>query len=119
MFNEEGRLPLEMDPKMAWATSHPEWFPMEIKTAPYEMLVRVPGIGPLSAKRIVELRRSSVITDPRQLTKLGVIAKRAASFLLFNGRIFATPAPSRPRQMNLWSFPLTHSEEAITIGPTF
>ena len=119
VFNEEGRLPLEMDPKMAWATSHPEWFPMEIKTAPYEMLVRVPGIGPLSAKRIVELRRSSVITDPRQLTKLGVIAKRAASFLLFNGRIFATPAPSRPRQMNLWSFPLTHSEEAITIGPTF
>ena len=119
VFDERSLLPLNVDPKMAWATSHPEWFPMEIKTAPYEMLVRVPGIGPISAKRIVDNRRSSVITDIKHLTRLGVVTKRAASFLLFNGRIFATPAPSRPRQMNLWSFPLTHSEEAITIGPTF
>jgi putative DNA modification/repair radical SAM protein len=85
-FDEQGHLPLAADPKLAWALRHPEFFPLELSTAPVEMLLRVPGIGLLSAKRIVEARRTTAITDLRQLTRLGVVAKRAAPFLLLGGR---------------------------------
>jgi putative DNA modification/repair radical SAM protein len=118
VFDENGLLPLAVDPKMAWAMRHPEFFPIEIQTAPYEMLLRVPGIGPISAKRITELRRSSIITDLKHLTRLGVVTKRAAPFLLLRGRAFPLPVSPRPIQMDLWSFPLTTREEAATIGPT-
>jgi len=104
VFDERGHLPMAFDPKMAWAIGHPEFFPLEIIRADYEKLLRVPGIGPISANRIVELRRSSVITDARQLTRLGVVMKRAAPYLLLHGRPL-TPAPRRvkPAQLDLWS----------------
>jgi putative DNA modification/repair radical SAM protein len=105
-FNEQDHLPLETDPKMAWAGRHPEFFPLDIKTAPYERLIRVPGIGPVSAKRIVELRRTLTLTDARQLIRLGVVVKRAAPFLLLRGRSLV-PISSQTRnkstQLNLWS----------------
>lgn len=106
VFNEQGRLPPDMDPKMAWAMKHPEFFPIEIQAAPYEMLVRVPGIGPISARRMVENRRSSVITNIKHLTRLGVVTKRAAPYLLLNGRLLTRLRPdisSKPAQLNLWS----------------
>ncbi|MBI3596354.1 MAG: putative DNA modification/repair radical SAM protein, partial [Nitrospirae bacterium] len=104
VFDDHGHLPMALDPKMAWAMGHPEFFPLEIMRADYEKLLRVPGIGPISAKRIAELRRSAIIADPRQLTRLGVVLKRAAPYLLLHGRPL-TPAPLRikPVQLDLWS----------------
>jgi putative DNA modification/repair radical SAM protein len=92
-FDERGLLPLAADPKLAWALRHPERFPLELSTAPPELLLRVPGIGPLSAKRIAEVRRTTAITDLKQLTRLGVVAKRAAPFLLLGGRSITGALP--------------------------
>jgi putative DNA modification/repair radical SAM protein len=101
-FDERGHLPLAADPKLAWALRHPEFFPLELSTAPAELLLRVPGIGPLSAKRIAEVRRTTAITDRKQLTRLGVVAKRAEPFLLLGGRILTTQDRAKQLQYNLW-----------------
>ncbi|MBI3610536.1 MAG: radical SAM protein [Nitrospirae bacterium] len=106
VFNAEGRLPLAVDPKMAWAANHPEFFPLDATKADYEMLLRVPGIGPTSARRLIELRRSLVVTDPQSLTRLGVVLKRAAPFLLLQGRPLTSILSQtrvRPAQLDLWS----------------
>jgi putative DNA modification/repair radical SAM protein len=119
-FDDRGHLPLAADPKLAWALRHPELFPMELQKAPYEMLLRVPGIGPLSARRIADLRRSTAITDLRQLSRLGVATRRAGLFLLLGGRSMApVPAPDQIRsaQLDLWSpeIPLTLGQDRTTI----
>ncbi|MBI3621425.1 MAG: putative DNA modification/repair radical SAM protein [Nitrospirae bacterium] len=104
-FDEQSHLPLAADPKLAWALRHPEFFPLELSTAPPEMLLRVPGIGPLSAKRVVEARRTTALTELAQLTRLGVVAKRAAPFLLIGGRapaVVARPAHRRIAQLAFW-----------------
>lgn len=73
------------DPKCDWAIRHLEQFPIEIQTAPYHMLLRVPGIGPKSAKRIVQARKMGRL-DYQTLKKMGVVLKRAHFFILCNGR---------------------------------
>jgi len=74
-----------LDPKCNWALNHPEYFPVEINRAPYEMLLRVPGIGVKSAQRIVRARRvSSLRTE--DLKKIGVVMKRAQYFITVSGR---------------------------------
>ena len=78
------------DPKTAWALRHPEFFPVEINRADYATLLRVPGIGVLSAKRIVAARRFSSIT-PDGLKKIGVVIKRAKYFITCSGRSFEKP----------------------------
>lgn len=100
-FTAEGNLVQEADPKMAWAITHPEFFPLELATASYEQLIRVPGIGLTSAKRFVELRRTTVISDPRELIRLGMIIQRAAPYVLFNGRRLLTPS-YKPKQLKPW-----------------
>jgi len=86
IFNREGRLYLPVDPKLAWAINHPEHFPVEINTADLGKLLRVPGIGPRSAKRIVELRKREKIKDIETLKRLRVVVKRAKDFILLNGK---------------------------------
>jgi len=86
VFDADGNLPLANDPKTAWALAHPEHFPIEVRTASREQLLRVPGIGPASARRIVMERAS---TQPRGLADLramGVVTTRAAGFLTLGGR---------------------------------
>lgn len=73
-------LDLELDPKIAWALRHPEFFPIDIQTADYEMLLRVPGIGVKSAKLIANGRRFCKIRL-EQLQKMGVVMKRARYFI--------------------------------------
>ncbi len=73
-------LDLELDPKVAWALRHPEFFPIDIQTADYEMLLRVPGIGVKSAQLIVSGRRFSKIRL-EQMKKMGVVLKRAQYFI--------------------------------------
>ena len=73
------------DPKTAWALRHPEFFPVEINRADYATLLRVPGIGVLSAKRILSARRFRDIT-PEGLKAIGVVLKRARYFIICTGR---------------------------------
>ena len=77
-----------VDPKCNWALHHPEIFPIEINRASYEILLRVPGIGPRSAKRILTARRMAPLTFDG-LKKIGVVLKRAQYFILCNGRTAA------------------------------
>ena len=74
----------QLDPKCSWAVAHLEQFPVEIMRADYETLLRVPGIGPTSAKRIVSARRTAHLRF-EDLKKLGVVVKRAQYFLLCDG----------------------------------
>lgn len=74
-----------LDPKCNWAISHLEYFPVEVNSAEYEMLLRVPGIGVRSAQRIVTARRQAKL-DYKDLKKLGVVLKRAVYFILCCGK---------------------------------
>lgn len=75
-----------LDPKCGWAVAHLEEFPIEVNTAPYERLLRVPGIGVRSAKRIVAARRMGSLGFP-DLKKAGVVLKRAQYFLTCRGKM--------------------------------
>lgn len=76
-------LDLEIDPKLAWALRHPENFPVNINTANYETILRVPGIGVKSAGLIVSSRRFGRLTS-EHLKKMGVVMKRAKYFITCN-----------------------------------
>ena len=73
-------LDLEVDPKLAWALRHPEFFPVDINTAAYEHILRVPGIGTKSAWLIVNSRRFNRVTS-YHLKKMGVVMKKAKYFI--------------------------------------
>ena len=74
-----------LDPKCNWAINHMEEFPVEVNKASYEMLLRVPGIGVKSARRILEARRYAVL-DAAALKKLGIVLKRARFFITCAGK---------------------------------
>ena len=73
------------DPKCDWALRHLECFPVEINTADYHMLLRVPGIGNKSAIRIVKARRMGIL-DFQDLKRIGVVLKRAIYFITCKGK---------------------------------
>jgi len=98
VFDEDGNLPRSFDPKMMWALTHPELFPVEVNLASREELLRVPGIGPRSAARILKLRRQGRFRSLQDLSKIGAVAKRAAPFILLDGR-------QPPIQLGLWDAP--------------
>lgn len=75
-----------LDPKEDWAVRHLEEFPVEVNRAPYEKLLRVPGLGVNSARRIVAARRSARLTFD-DLRKIGVVLKRAIYFITCNGKM--------------------------------
>jgi len=88
-FNDKGFLPLDKDPKIYTALKfYKDLFPIEINEASYEELIRVPGIGPISAKRIIKYRmkKNTKITKFTQLLNMGVVLKRAKPFIKVNGR---------------------------------
>lgn len=85
-FEAGGNLPLGVDPKVAWALAHPERYPVDVRTATRDELLRVPGVGPESARAIVETRRRTVIRGIADLRKLGVVVTRAAGFLTLAGK---------------------------------
>lgn len=74
-----------LDPKCDWAVNHLELFPVEIMRADYYTLLRVPGLGVKSARRIMSARRYGVI-DFDGLKRMGVVLKRAAYFIICNGK---------------------------------
>ncbi|AGK95921.1 putative DNA modification/repair radical SAM protein [Clostridium pasteurianum] len=75
-----------IDPKCNWAINHMDTFPMEVNRAHYMDLMRVPGIGVNSAKRIVTARRTSKL-DFQHLKRMGVVLKRAQYFITCSGKI--------------------------------
>lgn len=76
---------LLLDPKCSWALRHLECFPIEVMTASYEELLRVPGIGVKSAGRIVRARKSTAL-DMASLKRIGVVLKRAHFFITCCGK---------------------------------
>ena len=75
-----------LDPKCEWAIRHLEHFPVEINRAPYELLLRVPGIGVKSARRIIAARRSENLKFDH-LKRIGVVLKRAHYFITCEGKM--------------------------------
>jgi predicted DNA-binding helix-hairpin-helix protein len=82
--NEQENLEESFDPKTGWALAHLGIFPLEINQAPYEMLLRVPGIGVRSAQRIVASRRVHSLSL-EEVKRLGVVMKRARYFITARG----------------------------------
>ena len=78
--NTNPNLDEELDPKISWALRHPEFFPVDLNSADYEMILRVPGIGVKSAKYIVACRRFSRI-GTEELKRMGVALNRARFFI--------------------------------------
>ena len=86
VYGTDGNLPLAVDPKTAWALANPQRFPVDVRKASYEELLRVPGIGPRSARRLVHERGTAVIRGLADLRRFGVVTTRAAGFLTLGGR---------------------------------
>jgi len=91
-------LDLELDPKLAYALRHPEQFPIDINTADYEMILRIPGVGVKSAKLIVTSRRYGRLTL-EHLRKMGVVTKRAKYFITCNELPMLTIQELKPENM--------------------
>lgn len=90
-----------LDPKCDYALRHLELFPVDVQTASYDLILRVPGIGPKSARRIVNSRRYGKL-DFDNLKKMGVILKRAHYFITCSGKMmYNTPIDEKyiTRQM--------------------
>jgi predicted DNA-binding helix-hairpin-helix protein len=93
-FDDSGQLDQTVDPKAAWAAAHPERFPVEVNRAPLPDLLRVPGIGPTSARAIVAARRQGTLKELGDLRRLGARVARASPYVLLAGRL-------PPRQLPL------------------
>ncbi len=89
-FAASGSLPLDTDPKLAWARANLASQPIEINRADLHELLRIPGIGPHGARVILQARHQNRIRGIEDLKALGVSAQRAAPFILMDGR--AAPA---------------------------
>ncbi|MBN1412662.1 MAG: radical SAM protein [Spirochaetales bacterium] len=86
VFNREGLLPGSVDPKQAYALMHPELYPVDVNRADEPLLLKVPGIGPISAQRITGIRKNCQLTSLKDLKKIGVYANRAAPYITFSGK---------------------------------
>ena len=85
ILDDSDHLFLDDDPKQLWAQFHPENFPVEINESSFNDLIKVPGIGPKSARKILAARRSGhVFTSLEDLKKTGVWIKRAEPFIKLN-----------------------------------
>ncbi len=90
-FTTDGSLPPGLDPKVAYALLRPERFPIEINRAEQQDLLRVPGIGPISARRIISLRRQFPFKTLESLKQTGAAITRARDFVTIDGRYFGAP----------------------------
>jgi predicted DNA-binding helix-hairpin-helix protein len=85
-FTDDGQLRTDVDPKAAWAKAHPERFPIEVNRAPLSQLLRIPGIGPQSARAILQARTVAPLREIGELRRLGARADQAAPYVLLNGK---------------------------------
>jgi predicted DNA-binding helix-hairpin-helix protein len=101
-FEQSGRLPLNKDPKTAWAEQTLLHKPIELNKATREQLMMVPGIGPKGADSILRTRKLHKLKSLNDLQGLGIVSKRAAPFVLVDGkmpgfqfRLLDMPEPTR------------------------
>ena len=85
-FDQQGNLPLDIDPKLAWAQANLQHEPVELNRAESQELLRVPGIGPKSAYTIVTARRRGRLRELHHLRQLGIATKRLAPYVLLDGK---------------------------------
>jgi predicted DNA-binding helix-hairpin-helix protein len=85
-FTSSGNLPLDHDPKTLWAQAHLLHSPIELNKADFSLLVRIPGIGPKTARRILQFRRNSKIKSESELKRLGIPVNRVSPYILLNGK---------------------------------
>jgi len=83
VFEKNENLSLSIDPKEAWALRHPEAFPVNINRASRFALLRVPGLGPVTVKRILEERKAGTIRHIEDVGKVGVRLEKAKQYLSF------------------------------------
>jgi predicted DNA-binding helix-hairpin-helix protein len=83
IFEKNGNLSLTVDPKEAWAVMHPEMYPVNANTASRLALLRVPGIGPVTVKRILERRKQGRLGSIEDVGKAGVRLEKARKYLSF------------------------------------
>ena len=86
---ENDNLSPEYDPKCAWALRNMHLFPVEVNTAPLEMLLRVPGIGARGAQRIIDARKFTQL-DFDNLAKMRIVIKRAKHFITCKGKFYGS-----------------------------
>ncbi len=94
-FASDGYLPLDQDPKTSIAVENLDAFPMDINLADHDQLLRILGVGPKSAQRIVNTRIRHSIDAWRDLQAMGVVRKRAWPFIVFSG--YRPPAAKQLR----------------------
>lgn len=85
--NKDDNFDLNFDPKTSWALNNIDKFPIEVNKASFETLLRIPGIGVISAKRIVTTRKVHTLTF-ENLRKLGIVLKRAQYFITCSGKYY-------------------------------
>ena len=85
-FTQDGNLPLDDDPKLAWAQVNLAEDPVELNRAEPDTLLRVPGIGPKGARSIIAARRHNRLRELQDLKAIGVSPKRTAPYVLLDGK---------------------------------
>ncbi|MGB9677659.1 MAG: radical SAM protein [Candidatus Ratteibacteria bacterium] len=85
-FDKRGNLYLNKDPKILWAEKNRDFFPLEINKCDFYQLIRIPGIGIKTAKKILEVRKEGKIKSEITLIKAGVKLKKALPYILINGK---------------------------------
>ena len=83
VFEQNGNLSLTVDPKEAWALRHPEFFPVDANRAAKFELLRVPGLGPVTVRRILERRKQAHLRHIEDVGKVGVRLEKAGKYLTF------------------------------------
>ena len=96
--DEDENLPVEYDPKCAWAIRHPEYFPVEVNRADLAALLRVPGVGVRSANKIIAARRHAKLTY-EDLKKMRVVLKRARHFITACGKFYGEEKQERVKAL--------------------
>ncbi|NLW83208.1 MAG: radical SAM protein [Phycisphaerae bacterium] len=82
-FDDHNRLPLDKDPKEAWADLHPEQFPVDVNRADRQTLLRVPGLGPLTVRTLLKRRQQARLTTIADIGKPGKLLRKAEKYLTF------------------------------------
>jgi len=83
VFEKNGNLSLTVDPKETWAQRHPEFFPVNVNRASRFELLRVPGLGPVTVRRLLERRRAIKIRGIGDIGKVGARLEKARKYLAF------------------------------------
>lgn len=95
LFIKSKNLDLNIDPKLNWAINHPELFPIDISKASFDELIRIPGIGLKSAKKIIKLRKNEVLTF-ELLKKIGIPLNKTKDFIIINGKNYKSSKIKAP-----------------------